>query len=277
MQNEAVGNFEDLALAWKKYEDKILTPRLALHKRMVVLSEMKPTGNMLDFGTGIGEPGITAARTFESSRIYGVDVSEQMLLMANNRKLELAIDNFESSLKSVPILNFGSDFFSAAVSAFSLEYSKTIEEDLAEISRTVLNGSAMVVALWSEDARKNPFQWIIPTAIRSVTSATMLAHDVFFKFSKDKTLHEKMKRHAFEFEEEERMSGTYHYDSLAEFWHLKKLLSPAVNADLTQIDDPTRSQIIELINEKLSNWIKPNGRIELPFEAKLLKFRKNAA
>ena len=68
----------------------------ALSDRMLELGDVRPGHRVLDIGTGIGEPALTAARRVApDGSVVATDFSDAMLEIARQRARELGLDNVE--------------------------------------------------------------------------------------------------------------------------------------------------------------------------------------
>ncbi|MGE3759659.1 MAG: class I SAM-dependent methyltransferase, partial [Pseudobdellovibrionaceae bacterium] len=201
---------------------------------------------------------------------------DTMLKMAEERRNSMGITNFQLFLLDRPVLPIKNNFFDAVLSSFAIEYSTHLDEDVKELHRVLKPGGLFVISLWQDCEERNPFQALIPKTIREVSYETSLSHDIFFKFSKDDFLEKKMLSLGFTQINHEIFEGHFSYDSVDEFWNLKKMASPAVMKDMGLL---TARQGLE-VQEKIEKFFVCNKsdsqkEYELPFSAHIYVYKKD--
>lgn len=268
------GSFQNVADDWLKYEKAVIHPRLFLIERMIKLSKFQGKQRLLDFGTGIGEPGLTAAIQYPEGQVYGIDVSERMIDLAKVRSQRSKANNFKLIHSKQGKIPFADYFFSAATISFALEYSNDFCADLAELWRVLAPGGHLVIANWNCAIEDNPFQCIIPFTIRNVIGNQKLSHDVLFKFSDTAEFIKKIEQAGFLYSSVENVSGHYTYDSIERFWEMKQALMPPVSQDLNILSEVNKHRCIDLINTSLGKYISQESKLELPFSARILTLVK---
>lgn len=263
--------WESVARAWERHERQILAPREQLNNRLVELCGLRAGHKLLDFGTGVGEPALTAARLHPDCEIFGADVSPVMLKVAANRAQKLGLKNFfpHHVAGSLP---FSTKLFDAAISSFAVEFSPQPEADFKEIGRTVKDKGILVVSNWSCSLELNPVQCLVPATIREVAGDRALTHDVLFRFERIEKLLQLAEPAGFVLKNQEHAKGSFQYESISDFWQLKKFASPMVVKDFSGLEPQQIAEVEKSVNSSLLQWQDSNGCLFLPWAARISIF-----
>jgi SAM-dependent methyltransferase len=266
-------DWKEFGESWARNREKILRPRTAMSQRMVELCELKPGQNLLDFGTGLGEPAFTAAARHPQVQVSGVDISESMIESANQWARAKAIGNFHASLIKDQRLPFEDSYFDAATSSFALEFSEQWQKDLRQIARVLKTGGKFVLATWVSDAGSNPLQYLIPFTIREICGPKTLAQDPMFRFNEGDVLESECRSLGLKLVHGEECRGLYAYDSIEDFWKLKSQASPTLAKDMGSLTGEQLQLVNEAIEKRLQD-MKTADTLKVPFCAKIFRFIK---
>lgn len=130
--------------------EAVYTSSAAVERRQFVRDrlDVQPGEVVLSIGCGPGfEPAELAQTVTERGRVYGIDVSEDMLAMADQRCADLAHVTLERG--DATDLSFADDRFDAAVSVQVYEYLNDLDTAVAELHRVLRPGGR--VAVYSTD------------------------------------------------------------------------------------------------------------------------------
>jgi enediyne biosynthesis protein CalE5 len=79
-------NWNAISVGWESWQDWFESAAFAVTERLVQLAGLRPGQRVLDVGSGIGEPALTAARVVgPSGRVVGVDLAPDMVARARRR------------------------------------------------------------------------------------------------------------------------------------------------------------------------------------------------
>jgi ubiquinone/menaquinone biosynthesis C-methylase UbiE len=114
-----------------------------------------PSGQarLLDLGCGIGEPALTAARTWPA--VVGCDQDGQALEVARDRARAQGLDNVEFRQDSFEHLGLEDASVAAAISRFALLVFGDGEAGTKELARVLAPGAPFAIAMWTS-AMDNP-------------------------------------------------------------------------------------------------------------------------
>ncbi|HWH32743.1 MAG TPA: methyltransferase domain-containing protein [Egibacteraceae bacterium] len=145
--------WDGAADAWRRWWPVIEEAARPVTDRLVSLAEVAPGDQVLDVGTGIGEPALTAARACApGGRVLATDLSGQMLQIARDRAQDAGLDNVEFREAAGDQLGLDGEF-DVALSRFTLMLVAEPDAMLASMRRALRPGGRMACAVWSSPDR----------------------------------------------------------------------------------------------------------------------------
>lgn len=142
--------WNDSAGAYRRLLQYMAPFREALVERAAV----RPGESILDLGTGPGEPALTlAGRTGPTGSVVGVDLSEEMVRIAQGNARERGIANAEFRVMDSSRLEFSNATFDAVVSSFGFQIFTDPEAAGREANRVLKPGGRIAVGIWSTGDR----------------------------------------------------------------------------------------------------------------------------
>lgn len=115
-------------------------------KRLVKLvAERKPV-NIVDIATGTGDVAISMARNIPTAQIVGIDLSEEMLKVAQQKIERLSINsNIKLLCENAENLSLASNSFDVVTISFGIRNFKNIDKGLSECYRILREGGSLFV------------------------------------------------------------------------------------------------------------------------------------
>ncbi|MBN2120605.1 MAG: class I SAM-dependent methyltransferase [Candidatus Omnitrophica bacterium] len=107
---------------------------------------------LLDIGTGLGSLACEFAKRLEGSKVYGIDISSQMLDQARKNSQEKNLADMRFLLSDVHNLEFEDAFFDLAVSFGVLHHLKDVRRSFFEIKRVLKEGGSAFIYDLRKDA-----------------------------------------------------------------------------------------------------------------------------
>lgn len=105
---------------------------------------------ILDMGTGPGEPAMTLAhKVGPTGKVTGVDLSETMISLAQERARALSLDNVEFRSMDCSALTLPESSFDAATCCFGFQIFTGPEAAAREVHRVLRPGGRIGVCVWS--------------------------------------------------------------------------------------------------------------------------------
>lgn len=124
-------------------------------KRLVKLvSERKPT-NIVDIATGTGDVAISMATNIPTSQIVGIDLSEEMLKVAQQKIERLSIKpNIRLLCEDAENLSLSSNTFDVVTISFGIRNFENIDKGLSECYRILKEDGSLFVMEFSTPKHK---------------------------------------------------------------------------------------------------------------------------
>ncbi|MGF1992263.1 MAG: class I SAM-dependent methyltransferase [Nostoc sp. ZfuVER08] len=127
---------------WKKYIDRTLSS-------LKTWAEISPLDTVLDIGCGTGELERLLLTDYPNLKIVGVDISEQMLAIAENKCSGYPQVSFQVASSSA--LPFPNNSFDVIVSASAFHYFSEPLAALIEMKRVLKPNGKVVILDWCKD------------------------------------------------------------------------------------------------------------------------------
>jgi len=143
------------------FRNKVRSPRTAVMK---FIKESDQT--VLDICTGTGSNALEIARCREMSRVYGIDRSKNMLLMANEKRSSEKLHNVEFKEMDATNIEFKDGTFDVALLSLVLHETQTelASKIIKEAKRVLKDSGMLIVVEWEQP--KSLFQRICFLPIR---------------------------------------------------------------------------------------------------------------
>lgn len=135
--------------AWSKWFDVIEGGASALSAKMIELVDLDHAKNVLDIGTGVGEPAITAAlRLPQPARVTAVDSDPKMIAAARKRANRFGVENIDfevANAETMPLSNRSCD---AILARWSLMFVLDKPRMLRRLYSALRPGGRLVTGVW---------------------------------------------------------------------------------------------------------------------------------
>src|ERR671924_2049025 len=129
--------WDSVAEDWKKWWKPVEQSAGVVSDKLVDLAEIRQGHKVLDIGTGIGEPAVTAAKRVKpNGKVVAIDISPQMLAIARTRAKSLGLDSImefrESDGEKIDLPD-STTKFDAILSRFGLIFFPNLSSALVKI------------------------------------------------------------------------------------------------------------------------------------------------
>jgi ubiquinone/menaquinone biosynthesis C-methylase UbiE len=228
---------------------------------------------ILDMGTGPGEPAITiAGRVGASGHVTGIDLSENMVSIAQRVAGARGVGNIEFRTMDCGDLKFPDQEYDAAVSSFGFQIFTDPEAAAREAHRVLRPGGRIAVSVWSTGDK---VPWIhaiigpmlehaepdetgyLPTPYETGGPGEMVA---FLESAGFQNALEERRQYFLKFEDEEA--------------YLQAILKATpIGHSLSEETEEVQTEVLRKTRENLTPWKTPEG-LSIPGEGVIVSARK---
>ncbi len=121
----------------------------AVTEALVEYAQPKPGMQVLDLASGTGEPAITLAmRVGAQGRVTALDLSADLLEIANGRARERGLENFLTQRADAHALPFADNSFDVATCRFGVMFFRDVALALRELHRVLRPGARSCFLAW---------------------------------------------------------------------------------------------------------------------------------
>jgi SAM-dependent methyltransferase len=136
-------------VASEKWKAKSAGMGKAVTEALVEYAQAKPGMRVLDLASGTGEPAISlAARVGPQGHITALDVSMELLAIAEKRARERGLDNFSTRQADAHALPFADNSFDLATCRFGVMFFRDTSVALRELRRVLRANSRACFLAW---------------------------------------------------------------------------------------------------------------------------------
>jgi ubiquinone/menaquinone biosynthesis C-methylase UbiE len=141
--------WDSLAAGWEKWWPIQEQGLQQVSDCLVDLAEIRPGYRVLDIGTGVGEPALTASlRVGPAGKVVATDLSPQMLAIARKRAAALDMQNLGFRVMAAEALHFPESSFDAILARFSLMFLSDLDGALVKIKGLLAPRGKFAAAVW---------------------------------------------------------------------------------------------------------------------------------
>ena len=142
------------AAAWSKWFDVIEGGAAPFSATMFELANLDQAKDVLDVGTGVGEPAVSAARSLpEGGRVTAIDRDPKMIDLAYERARGLGVENVDFHVADVESADLPEGAFDVVLARWSLMAVKDKPRTLRSLAKTLRPGGRLVAGLWADPSQ----------------------------------------------------------------------------------------------------------------------------
>jgi len=245
---------------WKKWDDMMMNFLKPMNVEMIQMLRINDTDFILDVATGTGEPGLTIATELKNGKVVGVDLAEEMLLVAKEKAAIRGIINFETVCCDVSALPFDDNTFDAISCRLGIMFFPDIQLALGEMVRVLKPGGRLVISAW--DIQEKNF-WInasMETMISSLGLKPPVGAPGLFRCSQEGFMADQMRKAGLKNILEKSLAVELECGTIENYWSfITEVASPTAfkNADHT-MKEKIKEEVLHKVNQKC-----PGGNIEM--------------
>jgi SAM-dependent methyltransferase len=136
-------------VASEKWKAKSAAMGQPVTEALVEYARPTPGMQLLDLASGTGEPAITiASRIGATGRVTALDLSSELLQIAEKRARARALQNFSVRQADAHSLPFPDNSFDLVTSRFGVMFFREVEVALREVHRVLRRGARVCLLAW---------------------------------------------------------------------------------------------------------------------------------
>ncbi len=133
---------------WKKWDEFTMHFLKPMGDAIIKALEVQQTDKVLDIACGTGEPGLTIAGIANKGSVIGIDLSEEMLEVANEHAISKQIKNYDTKVCDVCELPFADDFFDKVSCRMGFMFFPDMQLAANEIYRVLKTEGKIATSVW---------------------------------------------------------------------------------------------------------------------------------
>lgn len=141
------GVWDSMSQVYLREVDKRFAPVV---EHVITRAQLEPGQHVLDLGTGTGSVAIRAGHAVgPTGQVIGVDISAEMLALAEQRATELGLNNVSFREGSAEAIKEGDECFDVLLASLVLMYAIDRAAAARETARALRPGGRLVAAVWA--------------------------------------------------------------------------------------------------------------------------------
>lgn len=272
---EQRASWDAAAGGWKKWDWWLDSNMAAIDHHLLERAGVNEGGNVLDLGSGSGNPAILAARRVgPGGKVTGLDLSERMLNVAREKVEAAGMTNVSFHSCDVCSIPHGDGEFDAATSRFCFMFLPRLDSALGETRRVLKKGGRFAAAVWAAP-EKNPAMSLPVRVLKEFLDIPQPPPSApgLFSLGRPGALKEKMERTGFAGVTEEDIPVEWKYSSSSQFLECMRDMAAPMRTMFTKLAPRERAEAEIRILEEVERFREGEG-IRIPGEAIIVSGEK---
>ncbi|MGH2647584.1 MAG: class I SAM-dependent methyltransferase [Ginsengibacter sp.] len=232
-----------------------------------IIRELHPSVSdvVLDVASGTGEPGLTIASMLDSGKVVSVDLSKDMLSVANEKAKTEGIKNFATLVCDVSELPFDDNTFDAVSCRFGFMFFPDMLKATQEMHRVLKPGGRIATSVWNVPEKNFWITSIMGTINRNMQIPPPPAGAPgMFRCAANGLMTNIFTEAGFKNVLQTEIAGSLNTGTADVFWQLHNDVGAPIVAALSKADDAMRtkikSEVYELLHKKFGdNPVNPEA------------------
>ena len=276
IRNKQKDSWNTFSPGWEKWDDLTMDFLQSQGDEIIEALELKPQDNVIDIAAGTGEPGLTMASIVNQGSVTGVDLSEKMLLIAEQKASHMGILNYSTSVADVCDLPYEDSTFDALSCRLGFMFFPDMQLAASEMCRVLKPGGRIATTVWG-----SPENNIWVTAIMGAIKRNIELPDPpagapgMFRCAQPGLVGSLFTGQGLKVGIDKIITGSMNCSSSDEYWNFMNDVAAPIVVAFKDADDETKSRIKREVYELLDQKI-PGEEKNIPSEARLITAEKVA-
>ncbi len=249
---------------WKKWNDTTMNFLRPMGEE--IIASIRPSGNdlVLDIAAGTGEPGLTIATMLEGGKVTISDLSEEMLIIAEENAAKRGISNIETNTCDVSELPFADNSFDKISCRFGFMFFPDMQLAANEMARVLKPGGRIATSVWNI-----PEKNFWATATMDTINKNMELPPPqpgapgMFRCAKPGLMKDIFEKAGFRNINIKEVSSRLNSGTVATYWEMMTEIGAPIVAALSKADESLREKIrkevVELVRKKHPGVVAIDG------------------
>ncbi|WP_316834824.1 class I SAM-dependent methyltransferase [Pedobacter nutrimenti] len=259
---------------WKKWDTFNMEFLRPMGEAIIENLHLKGNEHVLDVATGTGEPGLTIAAKLPHGKVTGIDLSEDMLLIAHSNAQKKKIKNYETRAADVGDLTFKTESFDAVSCRMGFMFFPSMEIAATQLHRVLKPEGRISLSVWDGPEQNDWVTTIMDAIKKHVTLPPPLpGAPGMFRCAPARKMEELLSLTGFKDISTQRISSTVDYESFERYWEIMLDVAAPIVAAMSAVDEKTRA-IIQLQTERSFRAKNKSGKAKLNYAALVISAHK---
>jgi ubiquinone/menaquinone biosynthesis C-methylase UbiE len=260
-------DFDRVAAAWERWSAVREAGARPVSERLVTVARIGPGATVLDIGTGLGEPSLTAALAAgPDGRVVGVDISAAMVESARRRAQRECVGNVQF-LVSDGLSKAPAGPYDAVVSRWGMMFFEDLDAVLAGVFALLRPGGSFATATWGKPHEVPLISLPMTLGAGPGGTSPNLARSPFALHDTD-DLARRLRAAGFTDVVSEPFEVVYTLDSPSQYYEHVSEMTPPVAAILRDLDEAARAAFRSAVEWRVGEKFgMPDGTVRVPNRA----------
>lgn len=262
--------WNESAPVWSKYAG-VLNP---YRGDLIAAAAPKPGERVLDIATGAGEPALTIARAVgPKGRVVGVDLSEELIAIAQRNAKEQRAENAEFHVMDAESLTLPADSFDVAVSAFGFQIITDPEKAAQQAHRVLKPGGRIALTVWGPAERCQALHIMVGPMLENAEPDETGYLPTPYEMGGPGEMVAFLEKAGFRGGREQRFTHDWTFQDADHYFEMVLQGTP-LGHSLREEDKDVQEAVLRKTKANLQRWTKPDGRVAAPAECVVVTARK---
>lgn len=255
-------SWDKYSVGWDKWDETIANIILPVGDKMLDTLKLAGDEHILDVASGTGQPGISQARMLPNGKVTGLDLSQQMVNVANRKAAEKGISNYHSVCGDATSMPFEDNSFDHVLCRFGIMFFPNMVEGVSEMVRVLKPGGKVTLAVWAEPGN-NPFLTILAGTAKEILQLPDPPPDSpgVFRCGASGLITQIMKDAGLQIISEESLSGNSTFESTEKYWTIMSEIAGPVMEQVIKAEPEMQQKVKETVLKNAESFLVGNEMI----------------